>query len=251
MLFASRSFLILAVALMAEGHRYPFESGFGTGIDRGRVCLMDLTNPAVRREPPPDWILHPWAYSWTLPGAPPIHPARVPASLRARLMTFLPEGMRPLFQGHDSLFIDPETLWLARCIYSESDQPHEQEVVAWVVRNRVAAGYQGEVTYREVVLAPRQFSAFNRDAPRRAFYLSLMPDRGGEPWQRALAIAHYVRHAPPEKSPFTPDVMHFYSEVSMKGRRHPAWAVGRRPSAIAGRRVVDPLRFRFFALNEE
>ena len=50
--------------------------------------------------------------------------------------------------------IDTETLWLARCIYSETKRPAEQELVAWVLRNRVETGYRGQTTYESTVLDP-------------------------------------------------------------------------------------------------
>lgn len=150
-----------------------------------------------------------------------------------------------------TLPIDSETLWLARCIYSESDRPHEQELVAWVVRNRVATGYRGERSYEGVVLDPRQFSAFNGENPRRGHYLSLQPEDGAPGWRRALLIAAYVRRAPWSRRPFGVGVRHFYSEVSMVGRRHPTWAEGETPVRANRPYDVDPFRFRFFALSRE
>ena len=150
-----------------------------------------------------------------------------------------------------TLPIDSETLWLARCIYSESDQPHEQELVAWVVRNRVATAYRGERSYEGVVLDPRQFSAFNADSPRRTHYLGLQPDDRAPGWRRALLIAAYVRRAPWSRRPFPVTVRHFYSEVSMVGRRHPTWAAGETPILANRPYAVDPARFRFFALQRE
>ena len=175
----------------------------------------------------------------------------LPDTIKRRLRIALPERVRPLFPGAgDSLLIDPETLWLARCIYSESDVPYEQEVVAWVVRNRVATAYRGRRTYRDVVLDPYQFSAFNPQSPRRRYYRSLMPDDRRGRWQRALQIAAYVRRAPWSERPFEADVRHFYSEVSMKGRRHPAWSAGQTSVPSRRPRAIDPYRFRFFALDE-
>ncbi|WP_240332831.1 hypothetical protein [Salinibacter ruber] len=48
------------------------------------------------------------------------------------------------------LNLEGPTLWLARAIYSETKLPHEQELVAWVVRNRVETAYRGRRTYRAV-----------------------------------------------------------------------------------------------------
>jgi hypothetical protein len=139
-----------------------------------------------------------------------------------------------------------ETLWLARCIYSETKQPAEQELVAWVVRNRVETAYRGQTTYRGVVLDPFQFSAFNRSSPVRAFHLRLAPTDDLPGWRRALHIAHYVRHAPAAARPFPLETRHFFSERSMPGFRHPAWAVPRRLVRIDPKEI-DPHRFRFYA----
>lgn len=162
----------------------------------------------------------------------------------------LSDALRQVLPGAGQrLTIDPETLWLARCIYSESDRPHEQELVAWVVRNRVATGHRGQRSYRDVVLDPKQFSAFNDGAPRRGFYTSLQPDDRSPGWRRALLIASYVRRAPWSQRPFEINVQHFYSEVSMVGRRHPTWAAGKVPVRPNRAFELDPFRFRFLALN--
>ncbi len=144
-----------------------------------------------------------------------------------------------------------ETLWLARCIYSESDRPHEQELVGWVVRNRVATAYRGQPSYQDVVLDDRQFSAFNPGSPRRSFYMNLEPEDAPPGWRRALLIASYVRYAPWSRRPFDVSVRHFYSEVSMVGRRHPTWAIGETPVLPNRPYEVDPMRFRFLSLSRE
>jgi len=178
-------------------------------------------------------------------------PAWPTEALRRRLTIPLPEEVRFLFPGEaDSLFIDPETLWLARCIYSESDRAHEQELVAWVVRNRVATHYRGKTSYREVVLDPFQFSVFNRESRRRPFYLTLMPHYAHPRWQRVLIIAAFVRRASWKKRPFPVTVRHFYSEVSMPNRSSPQWAAWQTPVQPWRSHSVDPRRFRFFALTE-
>ncbi len=150
-----------------------------------------------------------------------------------------------------TLPIDSETLWLARCIYSESDRPHEQELVAWVVRNRVATAYRGQWTYEGVVLDPQQFSAFNVGSSRRASILALEPEDRSPSWRLALLIAAYVRHAPWSRRPFGVTVRHFYSEVSMVGRSHPTWALGETPVRANRPYEVDPYRFRFLSLSRE
>ena len=175
-------------------------------------------------------------------------PARVPVGRAPGLAGAL-RALAPL-EG-ESVPIDSETLWLARCIYSESDRPHEQELVGWVVRNRVATAYRGRRTYEGVVLDDRQFSAFNAGSARRGFYLGLRPEDGPPGWRRALLIASYVRRAPWSRRPFGVTVRHFYSEVSMVGRRHPTWAVGEAPVRPNRPYEVDPFRFRFLSLSRE
>jgi len=141
--------------------------------------------------------------------------------------------------------VTEDALWLARVIYSETKRPYEQELVAWVVRNRVETAFRGKNTYKGVVLDPWQFSAFNRNAPKRAHYSNLTPTSTAAGWQTALSIAQKVVDAPAQERPFAQSTRHFYSEVSMVGRRAPAWANGKRPVSVD--RQVDPRRFRFFS----
>ncbi len=142
--------------------------------------------------------------------------------------------------------IDLETLWLARCIYSETKRPEEMELVAWVVRNRVETRYRGRDSYRDVVLDPFQFSAFNPGSPKRWFYANLDTKSDLRNWQRALTIAHRVRLAEPEYRPFSVRTRHFFSERSMADQRHPDWALGRSPVAPSRPFTVDERRFRFY-----
>ncbi len=138
-----------------------------------------------------------------------------------------------------------EVLWLARCIYSESNRPEEQRLVAWVVRNRVETRYRGD-TYREVVLEPRQFSAFNRPTPRRDLILSLTPRSTVPGWQQALRIALEVFQAPPSARPFPITVRHFYSPISMPTDDPPPWASAGRPYRGPAVAHIDPARLQFF-----
>ena len=142
--------------------------------------------------------------------------------------------------------IDEETLWLARCIYSETNRPEEQELIAWVVRNRVERNYRDKSTYRHVVLDPFQFSAFNADSPKSDMYRSLSVNANMRGWTRALAIAYYVRHAPEQYRPFSEGTLHFYSEQSMVGRLMPKWARGMTPVETPDRYQLDEKRFRFY-----
>ena len=141
--------------------------------------------------------------------------------------------------------VKDDVLWLARCIYSETKRPDEQELVAWVVRNRVETGYRGRTSYRDAVLDPWQFSAFNSNSPKRAYYASLDFDSKPKGWKTALFIAYDVLHAPAYERPFPTQTRHFYSERSMQGRLKPAWAGGKRPVSLD--RDIDPKRFRFYA----
>ena len=142
--------------------------------------------------------------------------------------------------------IDDETLWLARCIYSETNRPEEQELIAWVVRNRVERGYRNKHSYRAVVLDPFQFSAFNEDSPKSDMYKTLSVEHDIKGWTRALAIAYYVRHARTHYRPFSENTLHFYSEQSMVGRIMPDWARGAIPVDTPERYNLDEKRFRFY-----
>ena len=142
--------------------------------------------------------------------------------------------------------VSDDVLWLARCAYSETKKAHEQELVAWVIRNRVETGYRGQHTYQTVVLDPYQFSAFNPGSSKRALYANLVSGSDSEGWQRALEVAHDVYYAPASARPFDTTTRHFYSERSMVGGRAPNWATGHRPVRPAASRI-DPRRFRFYS----
>jgi hypothetical protein len=142
--------------------------------------------------------------------------------------------------------MDEATLWLARCIYSETKIPHEQELVAWVVRNRVETEYRGRATYEGVVLDPYQFSAFNPGSPKRSFYMNLTPETQLPGWQQALTIAHYVRRADPAYRPFSIKTRHFFSEVSMPNNQFPYWVQQREHVSPGWNYTVDARRFRFY-----
>ena len=120
------------------------------------------------------------------------------------------------------------------------------ELVAWVIRNRVETRYRGRASYRDVVLDPFQFSAFNPGSPKRWFYSNLDTKTQIRSWQRALTIAHRVRLAEPEFRPFSVQTRHFFSERSMVDQRHPNWARGRSPVAPSRPFTVDERRFRFY-----
>ncbi|HET6566950.1 MAG TPA: hypothetical protein VFG50_03230 [Rhodothermales bacterium] len=154
------------------------------------------------------------------------------------------EKLTPLPPEH----IDSETLWLARCIYSESKREKEEELVAWVVRNRVETEYRGKTSYRDAILDPYQFSAFNPETRTRDFYSSLGPKSHYPGWQEALRIAYEVRHAAPKFRPFSTLTRHFYSEQSMlAGMPEPSWADGFRTVLPERDYNIEPRRFRFYA----
>ena len=142
--------------------------------------------------------------------------------------------------------VTDDVLWLARCIYSETKKAHEQELVAWVIRNRVETEYRGQDTYEGVVLDPYQFSAFNPGNPKRRLYTSLSPLSDSPSFRQALEVAHRVYYARPSERPFSRKTRHFYSERSMVGGGAPNWSEGQRPVRPAGF-TVDPRRFRFYS----
>lgn len=144
-----------------------------------------------------------------------------------------------------------DVLWLARCIYAETNRPFEQELVAWVVRNRRDTRFAGWDTYKKVVLAPLQFSPFNHNSPRNKYFRWLPVDAAPPGWKEALLIAVYVDKAPAQERPFSAETRHFYSPVSMPGGYAPHWARGESPVAVDRNRQPSPRRFRFFEnLNE-
>ena len=142
--------------------------------------------------------------------------------------------------------LDGETLWLARAVYSETKRVDEMELVAWAIRNRVETGYRGKRTYRDVVLDPWQFSAFNHNSGKRGYFTGLTPQSKADKWQEALTVAHVVRNAPEALRPFSQTTRHYYSERSMVGRSQPAWAVGERPISPERPYQVEARRFRFY-----
>ena len=141
--------------------------------------------------------------------------------------------------------VTDDVLWLARCIYSETKRADEQELVAWVIRNRVETGYRGETTYQGTVLDPYQFSAFNPGNPKRRLYTSLAPSADSPAFVQALEVAHGVYYADESVRPFDHKTRHFYSERSMVGGKQPNWAEGETPIRLTGFRI-DPRRFRFY-----
>lgn len=160
------------------------------------------------------------------------------------LSPFQPAEQRALMLSDaDALY--KETLWLARCIYSETGRRHEQALVAWVVRNRVETRYRGESTYAAVVIDPFQFSAFNRGSLTREFLLTVDSTYTSAKWEQALDVARDVILADSELRPFSITTRHFYSERSLDGAEIPMWALELEPVDVYPF-LVDEKRFRFF-----
>ena len=156
----------------------------------------------------------------------------------------LPVDINPV-PAFDASQVSEDVLWLARCAYSETKRADEQELVAWVIRNRVETEYRGQDTYRGVVLDPYQFSAFNPGSRKRRLFMSLGAYSDAQGWQTALRVAHEVYYASQTSRPFPAETRHFYSEQSMRGRLRPVWAEGETPVQAAGY-SIDPRRFRFY-----
>lgn len=137
---------------------------------------------------------------------------------------------------------EEELLWLARCIYSETKRPIEQLLVAWVVRNRVETQYGGNDSYKEVILDPYQFSAFNPESDLT------LPDLASDStgWKETVRLARYVMKAPASDRPFSVITRHFYSERSMPDHRKPSWVGKSRALQINGH-DIDEERFRFYS----
>lgn len=139
---------------------------------------------------------------------------------------------------------DPRILWTARAIYSETRNPREMRYVGWVIRNRQEANFRGN-SYRSVILRRKQFSAFNRGHPLRKVYFSLQPEQAGQRarWFAALRAAEHVVESPRSYSPIPENTFHFYSEISMEGRKHPHWRSDLSKVEVAH---IEEERFRFF-----
>ncbi|HKV10722.1 MAG TPA: cell wall hydrolase [Thermoanaerobaculia bacterium] len=148
-----------------------------------------------------------------------------------------------------------EAEWLALCLASESNEPREWPLIAWVIRNRVESARYPE-TYRGVVLQPKQFSYFNaltagpENRSLELIWTEAMKGYAGDIYRRhseeLTACARAVIQAPNWRRPFGPDVMHYYSPISMKPRGSaPAWAPkAKRLFTPSG---IDPQRFVFAA----
>lgn len=155
-----------------------------------------------------------------------------------------PWAIEPVYVGN----IDPETLWLARAMFSESKRHDEQDLVGWALRNRVESEYRGCTSYQGCVLDPFQFSAFISGQPKLGYYTGLTEISDVPGWQRTLALAFYIRHADERFRPFSQLVRHFYSEQSMLDPDVvPDWVGDLSPITPTRNTRLDERRFRFYA----
>lgn len=141
--------------------------------------------------------------------------------------------------------------WLALCLVTESNRPNEWPYLAQVIENRRRTGRWGD-TYRDVVTAKQQFSAFNGRigsrgqlvAPDYDLVFGLMADQ-----ESPLLLMHAAAMVNGEEADaftlvISAATRHYYSPISMKpaGSR-PAWAASaKRLYTPTG---VDPERFVF------
>lgn len=128
----------------------------------------------------------------------------------------------------------PSELWLGLALRSETDQPHEWIPVGWVIRNRLEhRNYPS--SYYKVITAARQFSYFNQfrgtEDESNLFeeaYEGYAGDRVGwveNDFHKAVMCAGHIIHSPRWMAPFGPNVLNFWSPVSMvPSGSHPSWA---------------------------
>ena len=140
---------------------------------------------------------------------------------------------------------NPEVLWTARALYSETRRDHEMWYLGWVIRNRVEVNFGGKDTYKTVILDDKQFSAFNDGYPFRKFYMTLQPNAAEyRPiWFDAMKAAKRVIEADENRRPFSKSVLFYYSKISMEDGKPPRWA--KLLVSVPIRPVKTP-RFKFF-----
>jgi len=137
-----------------------------------------------------------------------------------------------------------EILWLARVIFSETKNEEEMNLIGWVVRNRVEAGYRGG-TYKQVAQSKHQFSGLNPKDPQYDININMGYGSTNEKWIKALRVAEKIYFADETKRPFSKDVLHFYSPISVKEK--PKWTIdGNLNYTVAGENEMTP-RFAFYS----
>lgn len=142
--------------------------------------------------------------------------------------------------------------WLALCLVTESNRPEEWPAIAQVIENRRASGRWG-ATLKDVVLARKQFSAFNvftafpRDVHLGTLAMFLAMARR-EDVLLLMHAAGMVARGPRDdagwSNAITRATLHYYSPVSMvPAGSSPPWAKSARQLYTpAG---TDPQRFVF------
>lgn len=138
---------------------------------------------------------------------------------------------------------DPETLWLARAVYSETDDSLEQTYVAQVIRNRVDIRFEGDSTFKDVILKPYQFSAFNPGYERKWMIMNLsITDVNNKIFMNAYEVSVNTRMMDSTEFKGT----HFYSPISMEppfSRPQFSYIIPRLETG-----EIDKSRFRFFSI---
>lgn len=152
-----------------------------------------------------------------------------------------------------------ETQWLSLCLASESNQPHEFRYIAYAIRNRVIGRNRFPNTFRDVILQRYQFSYFNPWTGQNVLdddeiYKVALQGYAGQILERYRDLLEYGSHLMVSPSyqdiewnaPFSLDVLHYYSPVSMKPKfKPPAWMEHAKYSFTPP--GVDPSRFVFAA----
>jgi hypothetical protein len=166
--------------------------------------------------------------------------------------------------------MDDELLCLTFCTTTETNRVDEAPYIAGCIMNRVRAGYRGK-SVREVVLAHRQFSAFDDEyggvisGPRKALensdpyiavaaYLAQKGESAQKLFDEFLEICSGVIWRPDAENPWVNgqidderagDVRHYFSPVSMRPPgRTPPWYDAAHEVLVPD---VATERFRFFA----
>lgn len=134
---------------------------------------------------------------------------------------------------------DQDTLTLlAMCLWGEARNQTEEGLIAvgCVIRNRVLSGRFG-ASWKDVMLAPKQFSCFNPDDPNRRKMME--PDRYGTPgvWARVARVAEGIFRG--ETKDITDGSDHYHTVQRPKGAKvwPPSWARRMTKTLVAGDHV--------------
>lgn len=133
-----------------------------------------------------------------------------------------------------------DVMWLTRVNYSETNKPLEMYYVAHVVKNRVQECYRGNCTYKDVILDPYQFSAFNHG---NRYYRNVTLSTAARPMD-FIEAKQTAFHAYMDNYDPTNGSMWFFSQVSMRNHRFPNWALDE--GLVAVNNNIDEWRFRFY-----